>query len=32
MQVYLRKRQIDDAVLVGFGQACPGIPKEAIKT
>ena len=26
------KLQIDDAILGGFGQTCPGMPKETIKT
>ena len=29
---YLLKLQIDDGILVECGQACPSIPKEAIKT
>ena len=29
---YLLKLQIDDVILGGCGQACPGIPEEAIKT
>ena len=29
---YLLKPQIDDVILGGCGQACPGMPKEAIKT
>ena len=26
------KPQIDDVISGGYGQACPGMPKEAIKT
>ena len=29
---YLAKLQIDGVILGGRGQACPGMPKEAIKT
>lgn len=29
---YILKLQIDDVILGGCGQACPGIPREAIKT
>ena len=29
---YLLKLQIDDVILGGHGQVCPGMPKEAIKT
>ena len=29
---YLLKLQIDDVILGGDGQPCPGMPKEAIKT
>ena len=29
---YLLKLQIDDVVLGGRGQSCPGMPKKAIKT
>ena len=29
---YLLKLQIDDVILGGCGQACPGIPEETIKT
>ena len=29
---YVSKLQIDDVILGGHGQACPGMPKEAIKT
>ena len=30
--IYLLKLQIDDMILGGCGQACPGMPKEAIRT
>ena len=30
--IYLLKLQIDDVILGGCGQACPGMPKEAIRT
>ena len=29
---YLLKLQINDVILYEWGQACPGMPKEAIKT
>ena len=29
---YLLKLQIEDGILDGCGQACPGMPKEAIKS
>ena len=29
---YLLKLQIDNVIVGGCGQACPGMPKEAIKT
>ena len=29
---YLLKLQIDDVILHEWGQACPGMPKEAIET
>ena len=30
--IYILKLQIDDVILHDWGQACPGIPKEAINT